>query len=164
MISIPVLAEETDAATLLGVPAGELLLARWEPGRVPAGRYEIWPDIAPFAPGRGFWIRLFDDVSVNLSGIVPDETASYAVPIKLGWNMIGSPRLVPVTVDQLQVEVGTQAPVSFSQAVTNGWVQEGIYGYDQQSGYVLGETLQPFAGYWMRCLASGGARLIFPPM
>jgi len=164
MITIPVLAEETDAATLLGVPAGELLLARWEPGRVPAGRYEIWPDIAPFAPGRGFWIRLFDDVSVDLSGIVPDESHSYAVPVNLGWNMIGNPRLQPVPIDQLQVEVGTQAPVSFSQAVINGWVQEGIYGYDQQSGYVLGETLQPFAGYWMRCLASGEARLIFPPM
>ncbi len=164
MITIPVLAEETDAATLLGVPAGELLLARWEPGRVPSGRYEIWPDIAPFAPGRGFWIRLFDDVSVDLSGIVPDESHSYAVPVKLGWNMIGSPRLEPVPIDQLQVEVGTQDPVSFSQAVINGWVQQGIYGYEQQSGYVLSETLQPFAGYWMRCLASGEARLIFPPM
>ena len=164
MITIPVLAEETDAATLLGIPAGELLLARWEPGRVPSGRYEIWPDIAPFAPGRGFWIRLFEDVSVNLSGIVPDEGHSYAVPVKLGWNMIGSPRLQPVPIDQLQVEVGTQAPVSFTQAVANGWVQEGIYGYDQQNGYFLADTLQPFAGYWIRCLASGGARLIFPAM
>ncbi len=164
MITIPVLAEETDAAKLLGIPPGELLLARWEPGGVPSGRYEIWPDIAPFAPGRGFWIRLFCDVTVDLSGVIPDEAASYAVPVKLGWNMIGSPRLQPVPLAQLQVEVGTQAPVSFSQAVMNGWVQEGIYGYDQQSGYFLADTLQPFAGYWMRCLASGGARIIFPPV
>jgi len=69
-----------------------------------------------------------------------------------------------VPIDQLQVEVGTQNPVSFTQAVANGWVQEGIYGYDQQNGYFLADTLQPFAGYWMRALASGEARLIFPAM
>ena len=164
MISLPVIPEQTDAAQVLGVPADDLLMARWEPVRPPVGRYEIWPDIAPFAPGRGFWVRLFDDVTVDLSGVLPDENKSYAVPVELGWNIIGSPRLEPVPANDLQVEVGTTGPVSFSEAVARGWLRAEIYGYSQQSGYVVVETLEPFVGYWLRCLAAGGARVIFPPL
>jgi len=164
MISLPITPEQTDAAQVLGVAAGDLLMARWEPGRVPQGRYEIWPDIAPFAPGRAFWVRLFSDATVGLQGILPDEDRSYAVPVELGWNMVGSPRLEAVAVADLQVEVGTEGPVSFSEAVTRGWVQAGVYSYSEQGGYVLVETIEPFAGYWMRCLVAGGARIIFPPI
>ncbi len=164
MITLPMTYEEADAAQILAIPSSDLLLARWDPSRPPRGRYEIWPDIAPFAPGRGFWIRLLDDVTVALQGVIPEEDRSYGVAVDLGWNMIGSPRLEPVAVADLQVEVGTAGAVSFSEAVTRGWMQAGVYGYSQQSGYVLAQTLQPFAGYWVRCLTAEGARLVFPPM
>ena len=164
LISFPVTPTQSYAPTLLGIPASSLLLARWNPSAPPAGVYQIWPQIDPFAPGRGYWLRLYGTVTVKVQGLLPDETQSFPLEVPLGWNMVGSPRQYVVNVADLTVQAGTQTPVSVAVAVSQGLLQQGFYAYNPASNsYSLATTLAPFQGYWVRCLVPGGVRVVFPP-
>ena len=158
----PVQPSSPRAADLRGGPPEDLLRAHWDPAAPPNGTYHVWPDIEPFVPGRGFWLRLLEDAPVSLDGVLPPEDRDYPIPVELGWNMIGSPRRQSVDLADLQVQVGTKDAVSLNEAFNLGYLQAGVFGYNQTNGYELVDTLEPFAGYWLRCLTPGGARLIFP--
>ena len=162
LMSLPVQPTEPSAARVLGVPAEDLLLARWDPAVPPDGAYHIWPDIEPFAPGRGFWLRLLESRPVAVTGVLPPEDRDYPVPVELGWNMIGNPRRYSVDLADLKVQVGTDDAISLNEAFNQDYLQPGVFGYSQANGYELVDTLTPFSGYWLRCLTPGGARLIFP--
>jgi hypothetical protein len=164
LMSLPVTPTALSAADALGVPASDLLLARWDPSQVPDGRYLIWPDCPPLEYGRGFWLKCLRDLNLTVTGIQPPETDRIAVPLELGWNMIGSPRSSPVPVDSLKVQVGTDTPLTWTEAVTKRIVQQGIFSYDETSGYLPVTELAPFEGYWVRALTAGGCRLLFEPM
>jgi hypothetical protein len=164
LISFPVTPTQTYVPTLLGIPAASLLLARWNPGAPPDGAYQIWPQIDPLGPGRGYWLRLYNSVTVTVQGLLPDETQTYPVEVPLGWNMVGSPRQYEVNVADLTVQVGTGTAMSVADAVTAGLMQQGFYAYDPTSNaYSLATTLEPFQGYWVRCLVPGGLRILFAP-
>ena len=77
--------------------------------------------------------------------------------------MFGPPRMAVVPTADLKVQVGTETPVALADAVSERYVQTGIFGYSQQGGYELTEELAPFGGYWIRCLLAGGCRLVFDP-
>ncbi len=165
MMSLPVEPTETNAARLLGIDPARLLLARWDPTAPPDGGYQIWPRLEPFAPGRGYWLKLYGEVTVNVQGLLPAENQVFPLGVALGWNMVGSPRRTPVAVSDLQVQIGTDDPVPFADAISNGWLQQGFYSYDPVSNsYGMADTLQPFVGYWLRCLMAGGVRVLFPPV
>jgi len=163
MISLPVTPLETDAATLLGIAPEDLLLARWDPSLPPGGAYRIWPDIEPFAMGRGFWLRIFAPINVTVQGIAASNDQDFPIDLKLGWNMIGSPRLSTVPIDDLKVDIGTGVTLTFDDAVDNHILQHGIFGYTQATGYQLVDDLYPFEGYWIRCINPAGCRLLVPP-
>jgi hypothetical protein len=162
MISLPVTPLTVDASATLGIPAQDLLLMRWDPSLSAGQGYRFYPFCQPFAPGRGYWIKVLNNVQQNITGSLPNTGASYSVPLGLGWNQIGSPRLASVAVTDLQVAIGDQDPVSLATAVTNQYVQQGIFAYSQTQGYQLTDTIDPLAGYWIRCLNQQGASLIFP--
>ncbi len=163
MISFPLEPTESNAAALLGIDARRLLLARWDPTALPDGAYQIWPRIDPFSPGRGFWVKLYEDVTVDVQGILPPTDRTYALGVPLGWSMVGSPRRVNVPVSELTVQAGTDNPLPFADAVTNGWLQQGFYQYNPPTNaYEMADTIEPFEGYWLRCLMPGGVRVIFP--
>jgi hypothetical protein len=163
-MSLPVAPTTQSASELLGIPASDLLIARWDPTVSPDGAYNVWPDCEPFAPGKGFWLRVLSDVGTMITGVKPAEDQRILVPLELGWNMIGSPREFAVAASDLKVQIGTEAPVSLAEAVSSRIVQTGIYAYDASEGYVLADTLQPFAGYWIRVLNRTGCRLAFEPL
>ncbi|NLO72871.1 MAG: hypothetical protein GX100_02020 [candidate division WS1 bacterium] len=162
MMSLPVEPLQTNAAVVLGIDARKLLLARWDPTAPPDGAYRIWPTTEPFQPGRAYWLKLPADLTVNAEGLLPPPGQDYTVPLSLGWNMVGSPRQTPVLVTDLRVQTGTDETISFAEAINRGLVQRGFYAYTPGTGYQLADTLDPFDGYWLRCLVPGGARLIFP--
>ncbi|MBM3499296.1 MAG: hypothetical protein FJX74_11570 [Armatimonadetes bacterium] len=162
LFSVPLAPVEQDAARALGLPAEELMLARWKPGAPGGGQYEIYPTIDPFAPGRGFWLRILRDVTLAVDGVLPAADDDVRVPLSAGWNMIGCARNREVDLADLLVQRGTESK-PFADAVTAGWVQSGLWAYGQQAGYSLVQRLKPFEGYWVRCLLPKGATLIFPP-
>jgi hypothetical protein len=162
LMSLPVQPLVNSAPDILGIAADRLLLAAWDPTLEGEDKYTIWPDTAPFEPGRGFWLKIFGDVSMQTFGLLPAEDEPARVYLPIGWNIIGSPRREPIGIEGIKVQLGEADPVSLSEAVDNGWVQQGIFSYDQQAGYDTVETLDPFAGYWFRILRSPGVYVHFP--
>lgn len=164
LISFPLRPLTQDLAELLGVEPERLLVARWDPTLPGSVRYRIWPRIDPVEPGRGYWLRIFEDVDLTLQGVLPPEERPFVVPLQVGWNQIGSPRTGAVNVSSLQFEAGGEAAVSYSEAVAARIIQEGVFGYSADTGYSTVDQMLPFEGYWIRCLRGDGALLRFPPL
>ncbi len=163
LMSFPLTPLSRSSSEVFGVDAEDLLLAHWNPATPPDGRYEVYPDCPPIALGRAFWLRALSDLNLSIAGIPASVTDRVYVPLELGWNMFGSPRLDTVATSDVKVQVGTAVPVALSEAVSQRYVQVGIFGYSQARGYELTEQLAPFGGYWIRCLLAGGCRLVFDP-
>jgi len=162
LMSLPVLPVLGDPATILGIPSEQLMLARWDPAAAGGGRYDFYPAIDPFRPGLGYWLRVLSDVTVAVDGVLPSDRDDVYVPLFAGWNMVGCGRNRQVPMADLLIQRGAADSQPFSDAVTEGWVQAGLWGYDQQSGYKLVSQLEPFDGNWIRCLLPEGATLVFP--
>jgi len=163
LMSVPLNPLSLSAAETLGIDASKLLLAHWNPALPPDGRYEIYPDSPPITIGRAFWLRVLSNLALSVTGVPASATERVYVPLELGWNMFGPPRLEVVPTADLKVQVGTEPPVALADAVSERYVQTGIFGYSQQGGYELTDELAPFGGYWIRCLLAGGCRLVFDP-
>jgi len=164
LISFPLRPLTQDLASLLDISADRLLVARWDPALPTDNKYRIWPRTDPVEPGRAYWLRVLDDVSLSLTGVLHPEDNAFVVPLHVGWNMIGSPRQTPVAVEDLEFEAEGEQPVSYAEAVASGLIQEFIYRWSPQNGYVEAPQLTAFKGYWVRCMNSDGALLRFPPV
>lgn len=163
MMSLPLYTLSPSAPDVLGIAPERLLLARWDPRLGTSGRYRLWPDIDPFAPGKAFWLKVFEDTEVSVRGIPTDPVVDFPVALSFGWNMVGVPRQFAVNVTDLRVQLGTDPPVTFDEAVARHWVQASIFGYSMQRGYERVERLLPYLGYWVRSLVTSEVRLLFPP-
>lgn len=163
MMSLPLYTLTPSSPDVLGVSADLLLLARWDPRLDGTGRYRLWPDLDPFAPGKAFWIKLFSDTKVTVRGLPVDPEVDCPVPLRFGWNMLGVPRTQTVAVADLRAQVGTDPSVTFEEAVTRRWLQSSVFGYSMNRGYQQVETLEPFLGYWIRSLVTSEVRVLFPP-
>ena len=164
LISFPLRPLTQDLAGLLGVPADELLVARWDPSLPGDSKYAIWPRTEPVAPGRGYWLRVFGDVALSLQGVLEPEDRPVTVPLRVGWNQIGSPRQDPVDVSSLRFEVDGEVAVGYDEAVAARIIQDGVFGYSPTEGYATVDQMVAFDGYWIRCLRGGGALLRFPAL
>ncbi len=163
MMSVPLYTLTPCSPDVVGVASDLLLLARWDPRLGGTGRYRLWPDLDPFAPGKAFWLKLFDDTTVTIRGLPVDPEVDYPVPLQFGWNMLGVPRTQAVALADLRAQVGTDPSVTFEEAVTRRWLQTSVFGYSMNRGYEQVETLEPFLGYWVRCLVTSEVRVLFPP-
>ena len=127
--------------------------------------------ITPAAPadslrlGRGYFVNLPHAVTLSHVGVPADATTDFTLPLQAGWNMIGDPFLVPVSLSALHVSSGT-AVVSFSDAVSGtplllssllySFSPTASNGSGGHGAYVsLSPTglLQPGFGYWIYAYA-----------
>jgi hypothetical protein len=164
LISFPLQPLTQDAAELLGVDPERLLMARWDPQAPADNKYTIYPRIEPIKPGLGYFIRIFSDISVELTGVLEPEDDPFVTPMSVGWNSVGSPRRDAVDVSSLQFEAGGEAPVNYEEAVAQRIIQEGVFGYTPGEGYTERDRMVAFDGYWIRCMRADGALLRFPPV
>ncbi|MEN6642250.1 MAG: hypothetical protein ABFE08_07370 [Armatimonadia bacterium] len=162
LMSLPAQPLETDASVVLGVPMGELLLAWWDALSPGDSKYKLWPSFRFHTPGNAYWWRVPSDTTVSFTGLQTDPATTYEVPLGAGWNLLGNPRLTSVPLSDVKVRFGANEPVSWSEAVNQRYMQDTLYSYSQTAGYELKDTLEPWAGYWVRCLMSNGVTLIFP--
>ncbi|HJN15967.1 MAG TPA: hypothetical protein QGH10_10770 [Armatimonadota bacterium] len=162
LMSLPVTPVIDDHASALGIPADQLLLARWKPNAPGGGQYQIYPTIDLFRPGRGFWLRVLQDVTVAVDGLEANASRDVRTQMYAGWNMVGTGRNRVVDIDDVLIQRGAADTKTFADAAAAGWVQSGVWGYNQLAGYGLASQFDPFEGYWVRCLLADGALLVFP--
>ena len=162
LMSLPVTPVHTDAALAMGIPADDLLLARWRPNAPGGGAYDIYPTIDSFRPGRGFWLKVLEDVTIAVDGLLPSDSDDVRVQLYAGWNQLGTGRNRTVDTDELLLQRGGGGSQTLDEAVADGWVQAGVWGYSQVAGYSLSPDMEIFDAYWMRCLLPEGVLVIFP--
>jgi len=119
------------------------------------GGYKIYPlDIGEVAlqTGHGYFIRLENDVEVDIGGAANNNDIA---PIELdaaGWHAIGNPYVKPVNVVDLKINGQT-----FNQAVSNGLIGGTVYGWKVDSNnsdaYQVVGQMQAWEGHWFETKA-----------
>jgi len=95
----------------------------------------------------------------------------YAYLLKPGLNCVSNPYSGNVTLSDVKIKKGTQTPVSWHQAVSNGWVVNALYYYN---GMDWGDTyshvnaedggvLVPWLGYWVDLNSTDDAYFLVIP-
>jgi hypothetical protein len=82
--------------------------------------------------GKGYWVKFGSAQTVAFSGTA---VISAIVPVKAGWNLVGS------------IAVSTLTS-SLSTSPTAGQISSPFYGYN--SGYGVVTSLEPGFGYWVK--------------
>jgi kumamolisin len=130
----------------------DYLIASWNPT---TGIYAVTPT-APantLAPGQGYWARFGPLITASLTAIgTPVTTSTSSVALSPGWNIIGDPYTTAIAVDSLQVSTNGTTQ-SFEAAGSANIITPTLYGYDGTNYVPLssGDSLQPYAGYWIYC-------------
>lgn len=182
MISLPLFPNENDEASILGIPANDLDLARYRPNLSPttlkdgvlefgigSDKHEIYPEITgSMVPGRGYWLGVESALQRNVAGVEPPRDRVYEVPVLGGWNQIGVPFNRAIAPSALKVRYGGFSAVSYAQAVINGWIRPGIWRWKPAGGYdradaAVDAKLQPFEGYYLYAVPERGVSLVFDP-
>lgn len=109
--------------------------------------------------GRGYFVRLPATVTLSRAGTPADATMDFSIPLQPGWNMIGDPFLVPISLSATHVSSASGASSTFSAAVSGTplLLSSLLYSYSPSAnsgkgGYVTlqpGASLQPGLGYWV---------------
>ncbi len=91
------------------------------------------------ACGIGYWLKFPSDSAVALTGAIEMRDTIHVVE---GWNLIGG-----ISASIARSSIAEEPP---------GIVRSQFFGYG--GGYVVSDTLRPFAGYWVK--AGGAGTLI----
>ncbi len=124
---------------ILSIPsaASNMRVSAIFPGATsPAYSYNSGYQIADtFSAGKGYWLRLPADASVNICGTSSGNT----IPLNTGWNLMGA----------------YDADILVSSITTTpaGIINSDFYGYDK--GYNIAASLAAGKGYWIRTSQSG---------
>jgi len=129
------------------------------------GQYVLDPTSPATTPvlGYGYWVRLQKATDIVTAGSLP-TTATVAVPLAKGWNMIGVPSTSAFLVNRLTFAnpVDPANPITWAQATSIAYnlVAPALYSYNQSTGlYVSTDTagtsqLQPWTGYWIHAYSN----------
>jgi len=162
LFTVPLLPTAFDEAEALGIPADELMLARWNPLKVGDFKYEFYPRITtPMMPGVGYWIKLLQDTTIRVEGTPIPTDQPYEIPLYGGFNQVGNPFARDLPVGEILVMFGNEGPVGLAEAERRGWVQNAIWVWDKVQGYQLAQTVRQWQGFWVRALRASGVRLVF---
>lgn len=159
LIALPDNYGGVDAAALLNLNLNSTPPERTAYWVTDQNRYAIYPEEPArfFTPGKGMFVRLSSPRAFFQSG-TPVPNAPFSLPLKTGWNLIGSP--FRVRIDWLRVKVQTAGgTLSMQQAMSQGIIQNGLFGY--ADGYFRSDFLDPFRGYFARAFQD--CTLIIPP-
>lgn len=150
MVAIPFRFADPNARAVLGTTA--VKLARWIPDS--GGRYVFYgsdPSFPGLVPGLGYWMDVdASTIQLAVAGTAVTETASFAIPLKPGWNMVGNPFCGDVEWGAAQVRCNGQT-VSLETASKNKWVRPYAWLYDTAARqYVLLDAIYPGAQRLLR--------------
>jgi hypothetical protein len=116
-------------------------------------------------PGRGYWfrhIRVLDTLRLAVSGtaLTWSTLSPFAITLEYGWNLIGSPYLFPVYIDDRLID--TDSVSSFLRQTT-GAEPAGSEWWEIISFAETLPPLEPWRGYAIWCENPGGYTLYLSP-
>jgi hypothetical protein len=184
-LTIPVWLTRPSPTDVFEVPESELAnkLAVFDPMlNQGLGGYRIFGRDAGdygFLLGQAIWMKNDAQRRVRIrEGELPDPSQSVAIPLRVGWNAIGSPRSTSLlwSLTALQVRKDGQT-MTLAEARAAGWIEDFLWGFRQDANdsnkgsYFLvydssiisgvAGTMEPGQGYWMK--ANAACDLIVPP-
>lgn len=162
LFSVPFIPANPSPSATLGIPSDRLLVAEWQPGQE-GNRYRLYPQVSQLVPGKGYWLKIFQDLDLNALGTPVPVDVSYRLELQPGWNLIGNPFPLPVSVANLQFQRGGEGPFGFDAAVNLGWLSPALWGFTQATGYEQAQTLEPWRGYWVLVTIEEGVVAFIPP-
>jgi len=125
--------------------------------------------------GLGYFARFDQTVTLSADGAPLDPDRPYAISLQNGWNLLANPFPAPILWNAVQVQVGTQPPITLTEAINQGIILSPPLGYRPNatdpfkfgSYYLLtGDQvlLQPFEAYWVLVdTQRQSVKLIFAP-
>jgi len=172
LMSIGADTPETDMATLLGIEASELQLARWDPNSAAYVTYEDSPtsSFLENALGRAFWLLAPRTFRVSVAG-QPAGEGNFKVAFSSGWNMIGNPYTARMSTVGMTVDAAGRKDIGLAEACSLGWICDYMWAYDGSSyklvspsisGSFVRETIDQGRGVFIRAFVSGELSLPRP--
>lgn len=163
MLTVPALPFRSDPAGNFGLAAGDLAMARWNGSLTAANKYEAFPLTPPFRPGRGFWVKLPADRTLQVDGTPADPGAEAVLSLPNGWNQVGSPWETDVPLTALRVKYQEREMVSLSTAISKGWIAPKLWQYVPGTGYQTATGLDPWDACWLKVNVAEGVSLVVGP-
>jgi hypothetical protein len=115
-----------------------------------------------FRLGRGYFLRLTSNAALTRKGVEAPSTSSYPIECEPGWNLIGAVFEDNVSWNQVQVQVGSNAPMTMYAAISAGYITNQIWTYlGLGNQYENSTVLRPWEGYWVKTDRS--LKLLVPP-
>ncbi|MFA6666356.1 MAG: S8 family serine peptidase [Armatimonadota bacterium] len=121
--------------------------------------------------GLGYWLYIYDDDGMPLPIITGDlvESEPYVIGLFNGWNMVGNPFTTQVNWSKALFRRANGEYVSYSQAISYGWIKDLIYRYDGASGQYMGSKLSsavlaPWESQWILVRPSEASKWPEPDM
>lgn len=152
---------DIEAADLDSVSAFNVALAyRWIPADKLNGSYERVETGGPIKAGEGYILkRAADGTLPSLDNYGEINTASYEINVMPGWNLIANPYKGNVSLADIQVQQGSDAPQSWLDAAAAKLLVDGIYYYlgadwgrknaFESAAGSKSAVLTPWIGYWI---------------
>ncbi len=95
-------------------------------------------------PGYGYWMFSYENCELWITNET-EPYDEYITTLNMGWNSIGIPYNQPIQKTNLLVN-----DTNWNTAVSNGWVSNYIFGWNQNGQYYeFSDTLIPSKSYWM---------------
>lgn len=171
-LGFPTTPFETDMATSLGLNVNETLVARW---RQDLFRYELYPSMAPFQSGRGYFVRMpaaSPGFSISGRGV---GAGPVSVALQPGWNLIGNPFAADLDFTSATIQRTVDLPRTLVDAANDLLIDPTIYKFnpgapDLFSGVAEGGTLDAATNFaagaavYIRVLAPEGLTITFRPL
>ena len=108
---------------------------------------------------EGYWLAT--DASAVVDVLGQPATTAMTIELVQGWELLTNPLVTEVNKDSLTF-TRDGSTISFSDAVSSGWVSSEFYSYSQAlGGYEMPNILRPWSGYWLGVIEDG-VSMTFP--
>ena len=113
------------------------------------GQYYQFP-VSMFEPGKGYWLYSYQPLELRICGVNISNPDNVIADIVINWNLIGTPFYISLEKSNLQIN-HQGMDYSWSEAVSNGWIDDNVFGWNKQGQYYQFpvSTFEPGKGYWM---------------
>lgn len=166
---LPIDPFDSSVANLLGLPANQVQLARYNPGRA---AYDFFPNTGTILQGNGYFTRRDSPLAWSVEGRLTKGVRG-ATALRPGWNLVASPINERVPANRVWVVRATDPPKPLNEALG---VELGLDMFTFVRGANDPVTGAPETGAWtstsafevgqsvfVRVLVPEGVTLVFAP-